>query len=155
MKQLIRVESLMHLKFFVFNKFLENILQYSPYKILKQLRCILIANIRYFEANNIIWATFSGIFNIINIFRYENGKCFGIIVGFCASDAQSMSGHKIGLQALMKRRKKETLEENRNEDANMFRNDNIIVKLTYLVEIFGRLSVLNQSIQEPIIQLLI
>ena len=41
------------------------------------------------------------------------------------------------------------LFENRNEDGNLFRNDNFIVKLPYLVEFFGKLSVLNKSMQGP------
>lgn len=47
------------------------------------------------------------------------------------------------------------LEKNHNEDANMFRGDNFIIKLTYLVEIFGKLSVLNKSMQGPQMHLLI
>ena len=39
------------------------------------------------------------------------------------------------------------LDENHNEDANMFRDDNYIVKLTYLVEVFGKLCVFNKSMQ--------
>ena len=34
------------------------------------------------------------------------------------------------------------LDKNQNEDANKFRDDNFIVKHTYLVESFGKLSVL-------------
>ncbi|KAG8231588.1 hypothetical protein J437_LFUL012280, partial [Ladona fulva] len=47
------------------------------------------------------------------------------------------------------------LEENHNEDGNLFRDDNFIVKLTYLVDIFEKLSVLNKSMQEPQMHLLI
>ena len=36
----------------------------------------------------------------------------------------------------------------------MFRDDNFIVKLTYLVEIFGKLSVFNKSMQGPQMHLL-
>ena len=39
------------------------------------------------------------------------------------------------------------LDENHNEDANMFRDNNFIVKLTCLVETFGKLSVFNKSMQ--------
>ena len=46
------------------------------------------------------------------------------------------------------------LDENHNEDANMFRDDNFIVKLTYLVQIFEKLSVLNKSVLEPQMHLL-
>ena len=46
------------------------------------------------------------------------------------------------------------LDENHNEDSNMFRDDNFIVKLTYLVEIFGKLSVFNKSMQGPQMHLL-
>ena len=47
------------------------------------------------------------------------------------------------------------LDENHDEGTNMFRNDNFIVKLTYLVEIFGKLSVFNKSMQGPQMHLLI
>ncbi|XP_042896432.1 protein FAM200A-like [Parasteatoda tepidariorum] len=47
------------------------------------------------------------------------------------------------------------LEENHIEDGNMFRDDNFIVKLTYLVDIFEKLSVLNKSMQGPQLHLLI
>ena len=46
------------------------------------------------------------------------------------------------------------LDENYNEDSNMFRDNNFIVKLTYLVEIFGKLSVFNTSLQGPQMHLL-
>lgn len=48
------------------------------------------------------------------------------------------------------------LEENRHEDAHFWTNDNFIVKLAYLVEIFGKLSGLNKSMQDsqmhPLVQ---
>nr|XP_015923800.2 zinc finger BED domain-containing protein 5-like [Parasteatoda tepidariorum] len=47
------------------------------------------------------------------------------------------------------------LEENHNEDGNMFRDDNFIVKLTYLVDISEKLSVLNKSRQGQQMHLLI
>ena len=37
----------------------------------------------------------------------------------------------------------------------MFRDDNFIVKLTYLDEIFGKLSVFNKSMQGPQMHLLL
>ena len=46
------------------------------------------------------------------------------------------------------------LDENLNENANMFRHENFIVKLTYLVENFGKLSVFNKSMQGPQMHLL-
>ena len=47
------------------------------------------------------------------------------------------------------------LEKNHNEDGNMFRDDNFIVKLTYLVDIFYKLSVPNKSMQGQQMNLLI
>ena len=41
------------------------------------------------------------------------------------------------------------LEENHNEDGDLFRDDNFIFKFTYLGEIFEKLSVLNKSMQGP------
>ena len=41
------------------------------------------------------------------------------------------------------------LVENHNEDGNLFRNDHSIVKLDYLVEMFGKFSVFNKSMQGP------
>ena len=41
------------------------------------------------------------------------------------------------------------LEENHNEGGNLFRDDNLIVKFTYLGDIFEKLSVLNESMQGP------
>ena len=46
------------------------------------------------------------------------------------------------------------LEENHNENANMFGDDNFNVKLTYLVETFGKLSVSNKLMQDPQMHLL-
>ena len=46
------------------------------------------------------------------------------------------------------------LDENHNEDSNMFRDDNFIVKLAYLVEIFGKFSVFNKPMQGPQMHLL-
>ncbi|XP_076284998.1 zinc finger BED domain-containing protein 5-like [Lasioglossum baleicum] len=48
------------------------------------------------------------------------------------------------------------LEENHHEEAHLWTNDNVIVKLAYLVEIFGKLSGLNKSMQglhmHPLVQ---
>lgn len=48
------------------------------------------------------------------------------------------------------------LEENHHEDTRLWTNDNFIVKLAYLVEIFGKLSGLNKSMQgsqmHPLVQ---
>jgi len=41
------------------------------------------------------------------------------------------------------------LDENHNEDAYLFRNDDFVVKLAYLVDIFDKLSGLNKSMQGP------
>ena len=46
------------------------------------------------------------------------------------------------------------LDENHNEDANTFKDDNIIVELIYLVEISGKLSAFNKSMQGPQMHLL-
>ena len=47
------------------------------------------------------------------------------------------------------------LDKTYNVDANMFRDDNFIVQLAYLVEIFEKLSAFNESMQGPQIRLLI
>ena len=47
------------------------------------------------------------------------------------------------------------LEENHNENGNMFWDDNFIVKLTYLVDIFEKCSVLDKSMQGSQMHLLI
>ena len=47
------------------------------------------------------------------------------------------------------------LNENYNEGTNMFSDNNFIVKLTYLVEIFGKLSAFNKSMQGPQMHLLL
>lgn len=39
------------------------------------------------------------------------------------------------------------LEENQHEEAHLWKNNIFIVKLAYLVEIFGKLSSLNKSMQ--------
>lgn len=207
----------------------------------------LIAYVRYVAETNIIEdilfcnripgkATSNEIFNIIDNFFYENDIKWTNCIGLCTDGAQSMSGHKAGLQALVKKESPEViwthcmlhraalvsknmseelnniftkvtkvinyiknsplkvrlfanlckdmeanytsllyycevrwlsrakviqrvfelreeiakfLVENHNEDGNLFRNDNFIVKLAYLVEIFGKLSVLNKSMQGP------
>ena len=46
------------------------------------------------------------------------------------------------------------LDENHNEDANTFKDDNFIVELIYLVEIFGKLSAFDKSMQGPQMHLL-
>ena len=40
-------------------------------------------------------------------------------------------------------------EGNHNENGNMLRDDNFVVKLTYLVDIFEKFSGLNKSMQGP------
>ena len=47
------------------------------------------------------------------------------------------------------------LDENHNEDENMFREDNFIAKLKYLIEIFKMLCVFDKSMQGPQMHLLL
>lgn len=59
---------------------------------------------------------------------------------------------RVKLIQLILKRKEETavfLEENPNEDGDIIKDNRFIVKLTYLVEVFGKLRVLNKSIQGP------
>ncbi|XP_077291335.1 zinc finger BED domain-containing protein 5-like [Arctopsyche grandis] len=205
----------------------------------------LIAYVRYVADNNILEdilfckpilgkTTSIEIFNIIDSFFEENDIKWNNCVGLCTDGAHSMSGHKAGLQALVKKKaphaiwthcmlhraalvsknmseelnsiftkvikiinyiknsplrarlfaklcadmeanytsllyycevrwlsrakmiqrvfelKEEIatfLEENQHEEAHLWTNDNFIVKLAYLVEIFGKLSGLNKSMQ--------
>lgn len=207
----------------------------------------LIAYVRYVAENNITEdilfckqipgkATANEIFNIIDTFFDESDINWNDCIGICTDGAQSMSGHKTGLQALVKKKAPEViwthcmlhraalvsknlsedlnniftkvtkvinyiknsslkvrlfaklcedmeasytsllyycevrwlsrakviqrvfdlkeeiaifLDENHNEDANLFRNNNFLVKLAYLVDIFGKLSALNKSMQGP------
>ena len=46
-------------------------------------------------------------------------------------------------------------EENQNEDANMFREGILIIKLTCMVQILGKLSILKKLMQGPQMHLLI
>ena len=213
----------------------------------------LIAYVRYVEETDVIEdilfckpipekATANEIFKIIDVFFNENDIMWSNCVGLCTDGARSMSGHKAGLQALVKKKTPDVLwthcmlhraalvskniceklnnvftnvtkvinyiknsplkvrlfaklcedmganyssllyycevrwlsrakviqrvlqlkdeiaiflDENHNEDSNMFRDDNFIVKLTYLVEIFGKLSVFNKSMQGPQMHLLV
>lgn len=187
-------------------------------------------------------ATSNEIFKIIDRFFNENDIMWNNCIGLCNDGAQSMAGHKTGLQTLVKMKTPEVLwthcmhhraalvsktiseelnnvfakvtkvinyiknsplkarlfaklckdmranytsllyycevrwlsrakviqrvlelkeeiamflEKNHNDDGNIFRNDNFIVKLTYLVDIFEKLSVLNKSMQGPQMHLLI
>jgi len=213
----------------------------------------LIAYVRYVVETNIVEdilfckaiqgkSTSNEIFNIIDTFFKEIGIKWDNCIGLCTDGAQSMSGHRGGLQALVKRKaplviwthcmlhraalvsknmseelnnifnkvtkvinyikssplkvrlfaklckdmdsdytsllyycevrwlsrakaiqrvfelKEEIanfLDECHNEDANLFRDENFIIKLAYLVDIFGKLSILNKSMQGPLIHSLI
>lgn len=211
----------------------------------------LIAYVRYVAENNILEdilfckpipgkTTSIEIFNIMDSFLEENDITWNNCIGLCTDGAHSMSGHKAGLQALVKKKaphaiwthcmlhraalvsknmseelnniftkiinyikgsplrsrlfaklcvdmeanytsllyycevrwlsrakviqrvfelKEEIatfLEENHHEEAHLWKNDNFLVKLAYLVEIFGKLSSLNKSMQgsqmHPLVQ---
>jgi hypothetical protein len=214
----------------------------------------LIAYVRYVGENNILEdilfckpipgrTTSIEIFNIMDSFFEENDITWNNCIGLCTDGAHSMSGHKAGLQALVKKKaphaiwthcmlhraalvsknmseelnniftkitkiinyiknsplrsrlfaklcvdmeanytsllyycevrwlsrakviqrvfelKEEIatfLEGNHHEEAHLWTNDNFLVKLAYLVEIFGKLSSLNKSMQgsqmHPLVQ---
>lgn len=111
----------------------------------------LIAYVRYVAENNIIEdvlfcnsipgkATSNEIFNIIDTFFDENDIKWNNCIGLCTDGAQSMSGHKAGLQALVKKKAPEVIwthcmlhraalvSKNMSEELN-----NIFTKVTKII----------------------